>query len=503
MGDHAYKKKESNAYDVLNMLVYDYLMKMKYEGSAKMFCSEACLGEFKSNEGAPVLAQWYGAFHEISAVRSGFSSNSQDLARIEGIMMRLENEKRRQQQIGKMEGAAAGYGRGMDAYKRQSVPYQQQYDQRKMYGQQMSPSSEGMPGFYDPRKQAPGGYRMPHMSSRQNWFDEQNAIASKPSRRHAEERPEGLESPMAHILGDGQHTEGGAMGLSERLSGLKEVMCFVPGEATIICSAVAQEHKMLVVSFSSKAIMVVNLLSGKKESMIETIEQVHDMKLKEYEDQVVIVCGVGGNDLLILRCGMKGVVHLEIANVLKGHNAPIISYEVLDFIHSLDSAGIMRKWSMNGVFEREEVMSGEIVHICCISEDNFMFADRHRVYVYDFELNIEMMEIMKGQAIEIKRIKEGFIIVFSNQAIWLDKRVQKMKALSISEEVKTATLIDGNLVVASSQNAWFNNGKSLNRIKLHDTSVIGLECVNVFRKSSIVSCSAGGECKMLVKCLED
>ncbi|KAM0672041.1 hypothetical protein CWI42_041990 [Ordospora colligata] len=495
MGDHAYKKKESSAYDVLNMLVYDYLMKMNYEGSAKMFCSEAGLGEFKSNEGAPVLAQWYSVFHEISAVRSGFLSNSQDLARIEGIMMRLENEKRRQQQIGKMDGAVGGYGRGMDAYKRQSMPYQQQYDQRKIYGQQTPPSSEGMSGFYDPRKQMPGGYRMPHMSTRQNWFDEQNTIGSKPSRRHVDERSDVLESSMGHTLAERQHTDGSI--------GLKEVMCFVPGEATIICSAVAQEHKMLIVSFSSKTIMVVNLLSGKTESMIETIEQVHDMKIKEYEDQVVIVCGIGGNDLLILRCEMKGGVHLEISNVLKGHNAPIVSYEVLDFIHSLDSAGIMRKWNMNGVFEREEVLSGDIAHICCISEDNFMFADKNRVYVYDFELNIEMMEILKGQVTEIKRIKEGFIIVFNNQAIWLDKRVQKVKTLSINEGVKTAALIDGNLVVASFQNVWFNNGKSLSRVKLHDTNVIGLECVNVFRKSSIVSCSAGGECKMLVKCLED
>ncbi|CAD25338.2 hypothetical protein [Encephalitozoon cuniculi GB-M1] len=511
MGDHTYKKKDSGIYDALNMLVYDYLLKMKYEGSAKIFFNEAGLENFKPGEGMPILAQWYAAFHDISAVRSGLSSNLQDLNRIEGIMMKLENEKRRYQHIGRIDPGAMGYGGTVDPYKQYPM-YYQQFDQRKMYEMygQMSPTADATPRFYDPRKGSmPGpGYRAAQGYPRYHpRFEEQGVPPAKmaPKQFRDEGRSGNVESPSIATNQEGSSPLfESVLGGGDRQFGLKEVMLFVPSEHTAVCSAVAGEHKILLVASSNKTITAVNLLSGKNESTVETDEkQVVEMKIREYEDEIIVVCGIADNELLLVRCTMKGSANLEIAGILRGHTASIVSFEVLDSIHSLDSGGIMRKWTLNGVFEREEVLSGEILHICCISEDNFMFADRQRVYVYDFELNIEMMEILKGQALGIKRIKDGFIVVFRNQAIWLDKRIQKVKVLNVNESIRTATLIDGDLVAASSQNVWFDNGKSLAKIKLHETGIVALDGVNVFRKPSVISCSASGECKIWIKYVGD
>lgn len=509
MGDHTYKKKDSGIYDALNMLVYDYLSKMKYEGSAKIFFSEAGLGDFKPTEGMPILAQWYAAFHDISAVRSGLSSNPQDLNRIEGIMMKLENEKRRYQHIGRVDPTSMGYGGSMDPYKQYPMYYQpQQFDQRKMYGH-VSPPIDATPRFYDPRKAGMGtpGYKAGQGYSRYPRFEDQNTPSAKmPSRQFRDEGRSGsAPSPsISAAQGNSSPLFESSLGTGDGQFGLKEVMAFMPNEHTTVCSIVARDHKLLFIASSNKTITAINLLSGKSESVVETDErQVIEMKIKECEGIITIVCGIGGNELLLVRCTIKECTNLEVFGTLKGHAAPIVNYEVLDSIHSLDSGGMMRKWSLEGMFEREEVLSGEILHICCISEDNFMFADRQRVYVYDFELNIEMMEILKGQALGIKRIKEGFIVVFRNQAIWLDKRIQKVKLLNVNENISTAALIDEDLVAASSQSAWFDNGKSLTKMKLHEASIISLDGVNVFRKSSVVSCSANGECKIWIRYIGD
>ncbi|AFM98194.1 hypothetical protein EHEL_041460 [Encephalitozoon hellem ATCC 50504] len=512
MGDHTYKKKDSGVYDALNMLVYDYLSKMKYEGSAKVFFNEASLGDFKPTEGMPILAQWYAAFHDISAVRSGLSSNAQDLSRIEGIMMKLENEKRRYQNIGRIDPTSMGYGGAMDPYKQYPMYYQpQQFDQRKMYEMygHVSPPVDAAPRFYDPRKAGMGtsGYKAGQGYPRYPRFEDQNASSAKiPPRQFRDEgKSNSATSPsMTAAQSNSSPLFESVLGTGDRLFGLKEVMAFVPNEHTTVCSAVARDHKLLFIASSNRTITAVNLLSGKSESVVETDDkQVIEMKIRECEGIITIVCGVGGSELILVRCVIKECITLEIFGALRGHTTSIVSYEVLDSIHSLDSGGIMRKWSLEGVFEREEVLSGEIHHICCISEDNFMFADRQRVYVYDFELNIEMMEILKGQALGIKRIKEGFIVVFRNQVIWLDKRIQKVKILNVNENIKTAALIDEDLVAVSSQSAWFDNGKSLTKMKLHETSIVSLDGVNVFRKPSVVSCSANGECKIWIRYIGD
>jgi hypothetical protein len=178
--------------------------------------------------------------------------------------------------------------------------------------------------------------------------------------------------------------------------------------------------------------------------------------------------------------------------------------EVTDSIYSLDSSGIMRKWSLTGVFEREEVLGGDVMHICAIADNNFMLADSQRIYVYDFELNIEMMEVLQGQALEIKRAEDGFIVVFKDQVVWLNKRMQKARVLTPgSDQTATAALLETDLIAASYQDAWFNAGRSISRAKLHDANIVSLDSVSVFRKSSIVSCSSNGECKIWIKHLSN
>lgn len=78
-----------------NRLVYEYLLKMQYEKAAKLFKVEAQVGDVRVNDTAPVLLNWYNIFIETADVRSGKTYVPESLNRIEGIMLKLENDRQR------------------------------------------------------------------------------------------------------------------------------------------------------------------------------------------------------------------------------------------------------------------------------------------------------------------------------------------------------------------------------------------------------------------------
>lgn len=501
MNSFNHKKKESNFQTTLNMLIYDYLIKMKYESTAKMFFNEAELKDQNSYEGFPLLLQWYSIFHDISTVRSGLSSNYADLTRIEGIMLRLENEKRRYQSLGRIDPSIVGppMMREMDPYKQRNAQFQPPpYDQRKMYemyGQvAASAPSESMSQYYDPRKHPQYG-SMP-AQPRYTRYEEQLPPIKSQERLPREERRYNshVKSPVLQSSAS-----------DDVPFILKEIMVFKANDQGATCFAVAREYKILVVASPDRTISLISLHSGKLEDKTETGgKKINKIKVKELENQIIIACGCGDNELILMRYMVKSDTQIETIGVLRGHNFPIISFDVVDSVYTLDSSGIMKKWSLQGGFEREELLSGSIKHICWIGENNFLLADNQRVYVYDFELNIEMMEALSGQALELKRLEESFIVTFKDQVVWLNKRIQKIKSINLMNITTTSgSILDNDLIGIAQQDAWYISAKALNKIKLHDTNVVGIEGISIFRKPSIISCGSNGECKIWIKHLDD
>jgi LisH len=76
-----------------NRLVYEYLIKSHYDKTAEMFKKEAEIQEISLNSTPSTLLNWYNIFIETAEVRSGRSYVPDSLNRIEGIMLKLENDK--------------------------------------------------------------------------------------------------------------------------------------------------------------------------------------------------------------------------------------------------------------------------------------------------------------------------------------------------------------------------------------------------------------------------
>ncbi|KAM0679498.1 hypothetical protein GINT2_002342 [Glugoides intestinalis] len=91
--------KDDNEKDSLNLLIYEYLLKNNFQKTANSFKEEAGITNYSPTDSRPVLATWHSMFLETVDVRSGNKACSDSLNRIEGIMLKLENEKQRYARI--------------------------------------------------------------------------------------------------------------------------------------------------------------------------------------------------------------------------------------------------------------------------------------------------------------------------------------------------------------------------------------------------------------------
>lgn len=87
--------REDDKKDSLNLMIYEYLLKNDFQKSASSFKEESGIPECKMADSQPMLSLWYNNFMETVEVRSGLKLSPDSLSRIEGIMLKLENEKQR------------------------------------------------------------------------------------------------------------------------------------------------------------------------------------------------------------------------------------------------------------------------------------------------------------------------------------------------------------------------------------------------------------------------
>lgn len=127
-----------------NKLVYEYLVKMKLDKAAVAFKEELDLGDVRINEAVPTLLNWYNIFLETAEVRAGILPVPESLNRIEGIMLKLENDKARYSRLtfGKQheKRASPQYGQ---------APYSDRREMSDGTDAGMRPSSRGYGKSYE------------------------------------------------------------------------------------------------------------------------------------------------------------------------------------------------------------------------------------------------------------------------------------------------------------------------------------------------------------------
>ncbi|KAM0687949.1 hypothetical protein COBT_000796 [Conglomerata obtusa] len=102
----------------LEILIHEFLVKKRYVGAAKIFMIEASIPEYNPNpRGLSLLNDWFTAFNEIYNARCGNIKSQENIARIEGVMLKLENEKKRHAVLGRFVSERVNY----DSFDRDTI----------------------------------------------------------------------------------------------------------------------------------------------------------------------------------------------------------------------------------------------------------------------------------------------------------------------------------------------------------------------------------------------
>ncbi|KAK6089669.1 hypothetical protein P3W45_001311 [Vairimorpha bombi] len=485
------KKKDQNVLKTLNILVYEYLVKMKFEKTAKTFACEAYIDDMKLSDGPPSLSQWYIAFHEISNVRCGMSSSPGDLSRIEGIMLKLENEKKRYQQMGRME--------HMPYYNMQRDPNEMYKSPNMYYPPQYfnGPPADHPPMYVDPRKQAE--IRNIQMQGRHRYEEPVPPMkgVGRPDHRF-DPNTKSISPKMFDNPPDPPH-------FIDKNYFLREMTAFKMSDKNILFSVLSKESNILFNVFENRTIGSFNCNTMKNECIVETNgKQITQMRVKDNQDFVWIVASFDTNELMVIRYLIKEV-KFEMAGYLRGHAEKIACFDISECIYSLDVVGIFRKWNFKGVCEREEILSGNIQKLFAFTDNCLILSDVNRTYLYDYEINMEMSEISRGVLVSLKKQDNYYILIFKDKVAVYDKGLNKIKVLSVpNNNIKTACLVDMDIVIGSSKILWFESQGRLNKFSVYDNhEVVTVENICKYKPSHMIVLSSGGECKIMSKCFNE
>lgn len=497
------KKKDQNTLNALNLLIYDYLVKMKLEKTAKTFACEAYIEEHKITEGPPVLSQWYIAFNEISNVRCGLSSNPGDLSRIEGIMLKLENEKKRYQQMSRMD-HVSHYNIQRDPnemYKPHGGYYPPSHysphnDHHQMYmdpRKQIEMRNMGMHGRMRYEDQNFNRFDLDHKTISPKMFDQSPKMYDQSPKIY--DRSPKIYEPPTKIYENSSE---------DKPFILREISTFKLSDKKILSSVLSKEHNILFNVFENKSIGSFNCSAMKNECIVETNgKQISSLKLKDTPDFIWIVASFDTNELMVIRYLIKEI-KFEMAGYLRGHAENIICFDISDSIFSLDASGYLRKWNFKGICQKEEMLSGNLQKMYLFSENCLILSDTSRTYLYDFEMNMETTEISKGILLSLKKHDSFYILIFREKVAIYDKGLNKVKVLSVpSNSIKTACLVGFDIFVGSSHILWFETNGRLNKINVNENNeIVAAENISKYKLNHMIVLTDSGECKIFVKCFE-
>ncbi|WUR04992.1 WD40 repeat domain-containing protein [Vairimorpha necatrix] len=546
------KKKDLNIINSLNTLIYDYLLKMKFDKTAQVFITEAYIGEKVANELPPALFEWYLAFHEISNIRCGITNNSGDVARIEGIMLKLENEKKRYQHMGRLDGY---YGKqeGNDVYgynaqyygtsprmnrtRYEDVNYKVAYGKYSSDESQYSKySSDDLTyGKFDPQYLTNEEYKSrPHkeyirnqdITRNDNTRNEEYISKSRDITRNQDfTRKEDYNQEYKDYNQDyNQDYIRNVVRNKDKVKNeylfknddsispnvfdpllsnddfiIKTISSLRLSDREVITSCVSRDHKRLFNVYNNKTIGSFNYVLFKNECIVETNgKQITMMKIKDTPDFIWIVATFDTNELMVIRYLINDL-KFEMAGYLRDHKNKISCFDISEYIVSLDIKGNLKRWNFKGQIEKEEKYGEFINSLYIYNESKYILSDSTRTYLYDHNEHKEISEISKGYLLNLKYYDGLFIFVFTDKVLICDKSLNKIKNLLIPD-IKGATVVEGKILVVTSQVLWYESPVRLSKCSILDKDeIINIESINNYKAGHFLILTKKGELKILSK----
>lgn len=482
----------------LDILIHEYLTKKRHSNAANFFRQEAKIPDYNLTHNTPLLLDWFSAFNDIYNVRSGNVKNKDSISRIEAVMLKLENEKkkyhgRKEDQLDRLKemkapekrhddhwrghGSNDGYLYGDDGYSSRNERSLYRNNGR-MYYDSLKDEDSARGGYYSddnaynayykdrkrnerqyPTEESLGKYYP--VDKRGNSHEDVSQYYAKQEQYYYYDKPLTFLAPIStlHV-----HTQ--------------RVTALCPGESFFITGS------------TDRSISIVDIRSMKP-CIISLNKPVIDIKIhKDNEAKTETIFVATETEVLSFTSGSSDPVQTFCVQ-----STPIVSLDIAEDVLTLDVDGALRRWSFTGDLIENVILQG-VKSFVCVGDGLALVSDRLKVILYDYVKDEVVREIVTSSGI-LKRYTNGYLIILRDSIYMLDKNFDIMNLINVNDMVQSACMMDDNTVLVGLYNCIQKHGKGqVMTAEVHVGVVCCIEVISGFGKKYVVTCSQEGECKV-------
>ncbi|KAI5171158.1 hypothetical protein NEFER03_0560 [Nematocida sp. LUAm3] len=442
---------------VLNALIYEYLIKKNYSGTAKVFKVEGDVTHINLTQGSSALLDWFVAFNDLYNVRSGRSSSGGIAGKIDAILGKHPKEKAPPQEPRYPSPAGPWY-------EKSNFSAPQRFSEEKPQGDLLNTILEiDDPHFPEKR---------PPKEDSQEYF-----AGRKP------QKPEKDQS--SSLL-------------------LKEISKLRLHTQRITTMSICHRKKILATGGMDGAICVVDLLNLSDLIRFEPhTMQISQVKMKESlsPNDPYLLFGSASMDreakvYKVTRA--EGKLELSLFLSLKGHKSSVKS---IDFssskIYTIGIDGELRIWSMEGVCLAAFALRRTIKSLLVRSDSMVGIGDINSISLFNPENASYHKEISEKGSVSSYKTQSTSLFVLTDGILIFDQKFIKSHVLPLpSERIMSSCIVGNRLFFGGYQMIYEIEEKKVYTCAVHDGMICAIEGTLLNNRVILITTSHDGEIKI-------
>lgn len=447
---------------VLNALIYEYLIKKNYTGTAKVFKIEGDIERINLSNGTSALMDWFVAFNDIYNIRCGRTGSAEIVSKIDAVM---------------------GRGReGKEGFVR--------------YG---GPSfSSGGSGAPPAPPLAEGRRPIPRSTSAEQVYryrrdgDILNTILGITDDSYPNTPPSSLSSASGKTF----H----ALEKEPSLPFLKEVAKIKLHSQKITAMSICRSKKILLTGGLDTFISVLDLstlapiLKFEAHSM-----QITQIRTKEsFPDAPTFFASASlAADVKLYKITeVDRSYEVSLVHSLVGHKNYVRAIEFIKTrIVTVGMDGEVIEWSLNGECISTCSLNRTIRMATAFTEDLMVIGDINSVFLYNPSLQSVVRELSSKGAFGFSKTKKDLVILHQDLAVRYNGAYSPIESIQLpTDKIQSVTTLFGKILLGGYQAIYLWMERKFSIIHAHDTIVTCLDTLD--SSSLLISSSYDGEVKV-------
>lgn len=435
---------------VLNALIYEYLVKKNYTGSAKVFKVEGDVSGINITQGSSALLDWFIAFNDLYNVRSGRGKVSGIAGKIDSILGKNAAEEPREEFQGRFT-----------------------------------------PSWFEKPAHPPHPGHQPRDSPRDKFAKEGdllNTILELDDTEYtsAQRKPRYEKDPGNHLV-------------------MKEISKLRLHSQKINTMSICHQKKVLATGGADGYICLVDLTNLAEVVKFEShTMQISQVKVKEAETSPPDAAMYFGSASLDREAKVYKVtkqdrkLDVSVFLYLKGHKSSI---KALDFghtkIYTMGIDGELRIWSMEGVCLGAFALRRTAKLIASRSDFLIVICDINSISLFNPETALYVKEISAKGALSLYKTPNNTLFVLADSVVVYDKMFYSHQVIPLpAERIHSCCAVGGRLFLGGYQMIYEVLDKQVYKSPAHEGIVSAIEGTVINNCLVLLTSSREGEVKI-------